>query len=742
MPTERASIRQRVAAYGGFTLAAAVLLFLGMRLDKVDLTVPLGYQGDCLLILPLVKTTFERGSHWRNERLGAPGIQELHDFPIVDHFHFGILWLMGQICPDPIVVFNLYHLLTYPLTVLATMIVMRAFGVSFLASGMAGLLFAFLPYHYIRGLGHYFLSAYYTLPLSLWPALAILFGRPVFGSKWNTLGTVFLAAMTASAGAYYAFFTCLTLSFVGVYMALLSRSWRPFIASIAVNALIVLGGIANHAPAFGYQKEFGANTGPTHRAPEQAEYFGMKLPQMLLPAQNHHLRAFGNLRAMYDSIHRPLQNENETATLGLIGSVGFVALMAIIMLPLASRRRQPLDSVTESNQGADGPRSPVAAIAAIVLFLTFYGLIGGLGSLFNFLVTAQVRSINRVSIVIAFFVFFAVAVTLDRVLANRSLRWRAIVFLGLVLFGVWDETPSFWFRRSYISQQPVIDEYRNDAAFFAAIEERIPGGMVFCLPFMSYPESAANGKIDGYDHLRGYLHSRTLRMSFGAMKGREVDQWQQEVSILPVPAMLERLIYRGFDGVMLDTRGDSPDEAQRLLRELTQHTACAVITIHADNAQFFFDLRDDRERLRKSLGNSEFEKRVAAEAKSVRILWLDGFVSYEPTGLEAGHRWCGPSGLAVIVNPTTESRTLHAEMIVRSSEEEPSELTLIGGDVWSEKLSVSNTSPLIARDFVVPPGRHFIRFQCRTPKQHVPSDSRNLSFFIAKFRLTESPGAR
>src|SRR5436309_3426159 len=108
MPTERATFLQRLAAYGGFTLAGVILLVFGMRLDKADLTVPLGYQGDCLLILPLVKTTLERGCHWRNERLGAPGIQELHDFPIVDHFHFAIIWLMGQIWPDYVVVFNLY----------------------------------------------------------------------------------------------------------------------------------------------------------------------------------------------------------------------------------------------------------------------------------------------------------------------------------------------------------------------------------------------------------------------------------------------------------------------------------------------------------------------------------------------------------------------------------------------------------------------------------------------------------
>src|SRR5260221_10953397 len=87
---------RRLLGYGGFVALSIITLVAGQRLDQADLSVPLQYEGDALLILPLVKCTIETGTHWHNDRLGAPGIQELYDFPIVDHLHFALLWLLGQ----------------------------------------------------------------------------------------------------------------------------------------------------------------------------------------------------------------------------------------------------------------------------------------------------------------------------------------------------------------------------------------------------------------------------------------------------------------------------------------------------------------------------------------------------------------------------------------------------------------------------------------------------------------------
>ena len=88
------------------TLSLSVAL-IGYRVDTTDLRIPFHYDEDSLLIMPMVKATLERGSHWRTDRLGAPGIQEMHDFPVIDHLHFALIWVIGQLFPNATLTFNL-----------------------------------------------------------------------------------------------------------------------------------------------------------------------------------------------------------------------------------------------------------------------------------------------------------------------------------------------------------------------------------------------------------------------------------------------------------------------------------------------------------------------------------------------------------------------------------------------------------------------------------------------------------
>src|SRR5262249_15222916 len=159
-----------------------VLLFAGLRLDKVDFTAPFYYDLDALLILPMVKATAERGlgGHWRNERMGAPGVMGLYDLPVIDHLHFLLIWLLSKVVSNVVVLFNLYFLLTFPLTTLSAMIAFRHLKLTLPAAAVGGLLYAFLPFHYQRWENHYFLAAYWLVPLSLLPVFAICQGNLPF----------------------------------------------------------------------------------------------------------------------------------------------------------------------------------------------------------------------------------------------------------------------------------------------------------------------------------------------------------------------------------------------------------------------------------------------------------------------------------------------------------------------------------------------------------------------------------
>jgi hypothetical protein len=737
LPPTQLSLHRRLAGYAFFIALSIGILAAGLRLDRADLRAPFNYQGDALLILPMVKATLEQGSHWRTDRLGAPGVQELHDFPVVDHLHFGMIWLLGRVWSDPVVVFNLFHLLTYPLTVLTAMVVGRQVGLSIPAAGCAAILFAFLPYHQVRGQGHYFLAAYYVVPLTCLLVFWLVRGRlPFFRPEvegyrfapWSRdgLAAVVLAALTASSGAYYAFFGCAFLVLAGVSAAILFRSWRALASTGLVIALIVVGGILNHAPAIIHQFRYGANPAPHARQPEEAEEYGLKLTHLLLPISGHNSRVLARIQSAYDSPERLLQNENRTATLGLVGSAGFLALLGTILLPV--RKGWPL-----------GP------LAVLTLFGTLLGTIGGLGAIFAEFVSPQVRAYNRVAVYLAYFALLTACWLPDRILLTRFgwSRWlHGPVFLSLVALGVWDQTGQLWFRPAVADERDrQADAFRADADFFARVEESYPQGAIFMLPFVPYPETFAVGKLSGYDHARGYLHTRTVRWSFGAMKGREVDQWQREVATARTPDLVRRLVVMGFDGVFVDRRGYPPGEAERLLTELTIVLWPAPPRIdHPDGNQVVLDLRPYRSRMRLTLG-PRYEALARAERETVRVLWLGGFVSFEPVGQEDRHRWCGPEGVAQFVNPTDRPRTVRLDLLLRTMTDEPADLRIEGGSLWSERFPVDRSSQPISRILTVPPGRHEVRFRCRMPAGSLPREGRRLSFFVAEFRMTEVESA-
>jgi phosphoglycerol transferase len=161
-----------------------------------------------------------------------------------------------------------------------------------------------------------------------------------------------------------------------------------------------------------------------------------------------------------------------------------------------------------------------------------------------------------------------------------------------------------------------VPDYRGLAArdssegqFVGWIEASLPkGAAVFELPWMVFPEAHPFERLEIYDLLAGYLHSNTLRWSFGAMRGRANAQWQErlaaEVSAaganatyspdaaLAARARLEgplrTLVLDGFDGIYIDRYGYA-DQADPLIAALSQTLGISPL-LSPDQRLAFFNL--------------------------------------------------------------------------------------------------------------------------------------------------------
>ncbi|QDU21664.1 hypothetical protein [Urbifossiella limnaea] len=758
-PAERIPLPSRRVRVGWYVLAAVastVLIAAGYRVDRLNLREPLDYDLDVLLILPMVKATVENGHHWEISRMGFPGRYELYDFPVVDHLHFAVVWLIGRFTSDAVLVFNLYHLLTWPLTAVTAMWAFRRLGLTHPFACAGGILYAFQPYHYLRGEFHYFLAAYWVIPLTWLPALALCKGElPFFtrrpdGSYALALKTratgwqVLLAAATASAGAYYAFFACALYCAAGCYGWIVHRTWRTAASAALLTGLVVVFGVLNHAPAIAHVLRHD-RTAVTERFPQDSELYGMKIAHLILPIDAHHVFAFRRAKAAYTGTFE-LNNENACASLGAVASVGFLGLLGVLVVP--------------NRLGW-----PYRPLAVLTLFMLLYATIGGFSAVFNLLVFDQIRCPNRFSIYMAFLCLLAPLWWLDGRLLDRpgARRYRVAAAVGLVALGVADQTPAPWFSQYVVEQvEKQAGRFRNDREFFARVEEAAPGARVFCLPYMPFPEVPRLHELRAYEHARFYVHTATLVSSYGAIKFRETDEWLRSVAADDPQRRVVRVVAGGFDGLFVDGRGyGSQAEANGVVQEVRKAVPQGVQLpqiVHKDGRQVFLDLRPFRDWLRAK-DPAYLDREAERERDYVALCFIRGFPSSLPWGQENLHRQGYRSAAFQIVNPSDRTRTFELTATFSSIHPGPFRVTLAGAPALTWQNRPDGPGPLddvftfhgeqkdrpseqLRRTFrlEIPPGRHTVRVRSEGPPDLITGTTQPIHYDLTDVTFTEVPG--
>ncbi|HKX19331.1 MAG TPA: hypothetical protein VJT33_15075 [bacterium] len=497
----------------------------------------------------LVKGLVENGWPLRNPLLGAPGTSELYDFPEASNLDLGLMKLVALASKDYATVLNTFFLLTFPLTVVTSLYALRQLRISYPSAIVGSLLYSFLPYHFLRGESHLFLAAYYVAPLIVVVAVWIL--RPDGGPKHERFGWpaakvaagIGIALAVASSFIYYAVFGAFIIAIAGLLAVRLQdrrvRRARMTLAA-CLAGLIAFTYLLNVSPSLLYIVQHGRNRVMSVRDPAEAQIYGLKIATLFLPIAHHRVHLLASIRARYDE-GAPLTNENGMASLGAVGAIGFLLLLTNLTLGIP--------------EGQD--KAMLHNLASLNLACVLLGTLGGLGTLASH-VLPLLRSYNRISIFIGFFSLAAVMMVLDRLsawLRERRGGWVVYPVLAtLVLAGVWDQTSP-----SYVPDYAALRAVdASDAAFVGRLEASSPlHAMIFQLPYMQFPEPLGDfpPTLETYTHLRGYLHSRTLRWSYGAMKGRAVDAWQKTVASQPMGELVAAVRAAGFSGIYVDRNG-------------------------------------------------------------------------------------------------------------------------------------------------------------------------------------------
>jgi phosphoglycerol transferase len=559
--------------------AAAFLLpiagaALVLHLWDANLRVPFVVGGDAPVNLMLVKGLIDHGWFLTNSSVGAPHGQQLYDYPYeADNLNFVLLRLLTLGSSDAGLVVNTYFLLGFGLMGLSAFLVLRTYIRPALAL-VFGTIFALTPFHLEYSEQHLFLTAAYSVPAGCFLALSLARGRHAYLRRFRprefdrrtAVLSLALCIVVGSAGSYYAAFTLILLAALAVGTALATWRAEPLAsgAALAATILVVLG--FNALPTVIYQHQHGSNPAAVQRAPADAEVYGLKVSRLLLPVPDHRIGALAQARARYD-----LSSTTEgsaTAPLGTVGSIGF--LLGVLVLPalalLAGRQSSLLQ------------RAGPAVLALLVV--TLISIDGGLSAILAHYVTDDIRVYSRAVVILGFLSFLVLGVALDEGWTAHGRRLRSVPFAGaaaaalLLIVGVLDETSS----ANVPAYEANGSQVARDRGFVRQVEATVPrGSMIYQVPYVAFPEpTTVPPTISPYDAAFGYLGSRHLRWSWGAMKGRPADVGA-ELNGQPPDVVLKAIAAAGFAGVTLD-RALLPDpgfqeEATKLLGQPTIGTA-------------------------------------------------------------------------------------------------------------------------------------------------------------------------
>ncbi len=533
--SHRAAVRRVPLAIGQALLIATALYVLLGGWHR-DLRVPLGFSSDSLWFLMQSKSTVDNGWWWSNPRIGAPFALDNLAYPSNSTVDQAIVWAVSRVVPNAIAAVNLSWGLMVVFSGLSATWCLRQLGVSKINAIAAGTLFALSPYALYRHIDHFSLVIY-LIPFACTAALWLASGRPL--REWpRHAPAVVLAgcALLAFDYVYYAFFGAFCL-LAGALIGWLAHRDRRILASGALCIAVIAGcTLINLAPSFYSWHQHGKPTVLRDKVPAESEMFGLKIRQLVSPVFPNRVAPFETWVKTEAAARFPNETENWTSRLGLLGTIGFLGLLAVLFMPDGSLpRAMPL----------------LGSASRLTLASLLLATVGGFGTLFSLFVSSDIRAYNRMCPFIEFFALLAVALAIDTLCTSR--RARTVVAVLVLAIGLADQgqaaQPFNAHYNAYAAEISSLD------ALVGTIERALPtNAMVFQLPLRAYMNESDFGRMQRYDHFKPYLVSHTLRFSYPAFSNEQV-RWQQAVARLDPKRLASELAAEGFSAILIDRFG-------------------------------------------------------------------------------------------------------------------------------------------------------------------------------------------
>lgn len=579
-----------------FTPIIAVIIFISyFQLWQFNLDEPIfSYSQDGLFHLILNKITISEGWFLTSPQLGYPQLDSvfnLSDFPIqADMFNFLLVKFFAIFSKNAVFVTNCYFIFTFAFSSFTAFIVFRAFRITNLSAFLLSILFAFLPYHFVRSSWHLFLSNYAVIPLLIMCALWICEGKInlICKNAKNQISflpnryffiSLLIVIFSTTNGIYYIFYGLIIFIFAWFLKSLdegkffnNSVATIIFLGFTTIITLFIL-----YFSSFAYWAKFGSNPYVANRDIFHSEYFALRLVDLLMPVQNHFINFLSNLRIAFDE-GLSIESERRASSLGILIASAFLFSLLWILVTKENNFYQRTISFLKLNNGEE---KLINNLSQLNLLSLLFASVGG----FVILMVMSfplIRSHARFCLFIAFFSLILLAIIFDKISQKHLLGKFFIILISIL--ALFDQVGSAKLLQERARKEQII--FNNDKIFVKNVEKS-NAKQIFILPVFGFPEGG-----DEYKGLRIYINSDSLKLSYPAIKGRKANLWQEEIKNLPFRDFIFELRKHGFDGVIINRSHFGTNKTWQELRVLEKNLkqACKSQIVSPDLNWIFYKI--------------------------------------------------------------------------------------------------------------------------------------------------------
>lgn len=677
---------------GIVVLVVVVWVFSTGRTSFHAWTVPISYSGDSYFGMAFAKAFMDGDIHLVAQKwvahLNAPFSANWNDWPVTEEIVPALWGWLGQFF-GLFAAANLMVLFSHLLAGLAFWFVGREINARPEYVFVGAVAYGLSHFAFARNLAHLSLTMYWHLPLLCLVSWWVLENKPLgLGSRRGKIALV----SSVIAGALNPYFAWIYLQFLGfaILKRLVRRQVRYAVEPVVFVTVVLAVFVVFNLDTFSYRASAGVNSGAITRNLAGLEIYGLKLPELFLPAWHrwHQLIEFAQQKYYLPTL---IKGEVGSAYLGIVGIIGLVWLV--------------IHGLTELGRGTAGH---IHAAWWQVIWVSLYSLVGGVNLILGSAGLILFRGTNRYSIVILTLSLMFLVGALSKHFPGRL---APIVVLILVPVILWDQVPNRVEPQMIADTEAVL---RADREFGAVLENALPSGsMVFQLPVMPFPEYPSINAMEDYEHFRPYLHTTSLRYSYGTNKGRGDAAWQGNVSGFPPQELAAQLEVAGFGAVIVNRKGYE-DRGM----SLTQGFLSAGKKVVADSPDMI-----------------AFALQPAANP----VLPLGAYFSDGWSNLEAGHRWAVATSAKIIIqNPDSRSQRVDMSFGLRGLQSQNLTISVNGIATTNIVLTGEAEAVPVRLSLDLEPGRTLVEIATDvTPARPGNGDPRPLSFNLSNFRFAE-----